>query len=347
MALRRGSGDGSIFKQGERWVAVVTVTSAGGRQVRRKRMARTYAEARTKLRELQRDVEAGITPDKMTVAAFFEKWLGRQRSAGKSPNTVANYEWAIDGHIRPILGHLVLRELRADDVDDLLMKMAEDGKAKNTMMRVRAVLVMALKDAERRGLVLKNVAALTSTPAGPRRESRSLTLEQARQLLDAAAGDRLEAAWVTMLLLGLRPGEVCGLSWDDVDFDRGYLHVRHARLDEPGGTRIGKTKTRRSVRSLEMPELVRRALFEHRRRQAEERLALGPAWQDSGLVFTTTIGTPIDHWAMQRDLDRVTAKAGIGHWQPRELRHSTVSLLSAAGVPLEQVADVTGHSTTG
>ena len=63
-------------------------------------------------------------------------------------------------------------------------------------------------------------------------------------------------------------------------------------------------------------------------------------------MFTTTIGTPIDHWAMQRDFAKVTIKAGIGDWQPRELRHSTVSLLSAAGVPLEQVADVTGHSTT-
>ena len=63
-------------------------------------------------------------------------------------------------------------------------------------------------------------------------------------------------------------------------------------------------------------------------------------------MFTTTIGTPVDHWAMQRDLKRVTARAGIGHWQARELRHSTVSLLSAPGVPLEQVADVTGHATT-
>lgn len=154
-------------------------------------MARTYAEARTKLRELQRDIEAGITPEKMTVAAFFEKWLGRQRSAGKSPDTIANYEGAINGHIRPGLGHLVLRELRADDVDDLLTRMADDGKAKNTVMRVRAVLVMALKDPERRGLVLKNVAALTSTPAGPRRESRSLTLEQARQSSTPLSG----AAW--------------------------------------------------------------------------------------------------------------------------------------------------------
>ncbi|MHB1444466.1 MAG: site-specific integrase [Acidimicrobiales bacterium] len=93
---------------------------------------------------------------------------------------------------------------------------------------------------------------------------------------------------------------MCGLSWEDIDFAHTRLHVRHARLDEPGGVRIGQTKTRRRVRTLEMPERVA----------------------------------------------RVTAKAGIGDWQPRELRHCTVSLLSAAGVPLEQVADVTGHSTT-
>ena len=346
MAVRRGSGEGSIFKQGERWVAVVTVTSAGGRQQRQKRTARTYGEARTRLRELQRDLAAGVTPSRTTVAGFLENWLGRQRAAAKSPNTIVNYEWAITRHILPALGHIVLSELRADDVDNLLMSMAENGKAKNTMMRVRAILVMALKDAERRSLVMKNVAALTSTPAGPRRESRSLTLDQARLLLAASAGDRLEAAWTTMLLLGLRPGEVCGLSWEDVQLDKGHLHVRHARLDEPGGTRIGRTKTRGSIRSLEMPDQVRRALVEHRRRQAQERLGAGRAWTDHGLVFTTTIGTPIDRWALDRDFAKVAAKAGLDHWQPRELRHSTVSLLSAAGVPLEEVADVTGHSTT-
>jgi len=194
VALRRGSGEGSIFREGERWVAVVTVTSATGRQERRKRRARTHGEARTKLRELQRDLAAGVSPERVTEAAFLDRWLARQRATAKSPNTIANYEWAINGHIVPALGHIVLRQLRADDVDDLLMAMSDAKKAKNTLMRVRAVLVMALKDAERRGLVLKNVAALTSTPAGAKRESRSLTLDQARALLDAAVGDRLEAA---------------------------------------------------------------------------------------------------------------------------------------------------------
>lgn len=227
--------------------------------------------------------------------AFFDKWLERQRAAGKSPNTIANYEWAIGGYIVLAVGNTPIAKLH---VDDLLLGMAKLGRAKNTMMRIRAILVMGLKDAERRGLVMRNVAALTSTPAGPERESRSLTLDQARLLLDAAVGGRLEAAWVTMLLLGLRPGEVCGLSWEDVNFDKGWLHVRHARIDEPGGTRIGRTKTRRSIRSLEMPDRVRRALCEHRRRQAEERLHLGEAWVDHGLVFTSSIGTPIDHWAL-------------------------------------------------
>lgn len=100
MAVRRGSGEGSIFREGERWVAVVTVTSATGRQERRKRRARTYGEARTKLRELQRDLAAGVSPERVTVANFFTRWLDRQRASGKSPNTIANYEWAISrpGH---------------------------------------------------------------------------------------------------------------------------------------------------------------------------------------------------------------------------------------------------------
>src|SRR5207245_7929758 len=88
------------------------------------------------------------------------------------------------------------------------------------------------------------------------------------------------------------------------------------------------------------------ALRTHRLRQLEERVALGPAWRDSGLVFTTAIGTAVHPSNFRRSFSRATMRAGLGHWHPHELRHSAVSLLSAAGVRIEDVADVVGHSTT-
>lgn len=79
---------------------------------------------------------------------------------------------------------------------------------------------------------------------------------------------------------------------------------------------------------------------------APERLKVGRAWHDLGLVFSTEIGTLVDPSNYRRQLSKVTEAAGLGHWSPNELRHSAVSLLSAAGVPLEQIADVVGHDGT-
>ena len=173
--------------------------------------------------------------------------------------------------------------------------MAAAGKARSTIRLARTVLVLALSHAERRDLVGRNAARLSIVPPAPTRESRSLTVSQARSLLSAARGDRLEAAWVTMLLLGLRPGEVFALAWQDIDLEAGVLHVRRAIRRAGGSTfTIGEPKTARSRRSLDLPALVAEALRSHRTRQATERLAAGSAWQDAGLVFTSTIGTMLD-----------------------------------------------------
>ncbi len=208
--------------------------------------------------------------------------------------------------------------------------------------------VLALTHAERRGLVARNVAKLSEMPAGARAvaEGRSLTEDEARRLFAAAAGDRLEALVYVGLMLGLRPGELGGLLWADVDLDKATVQVRRSLKNEPTGLRLGDPKTRRSFRGLDLPAPVVRSLVAHRAHQAEERAFAGAAWVEHGLVFTTGVGTPIDPANLRRWFTRLSKSAGLGHWTPKELRHSAASLLSASGVPLELVADVLGHDGT-
>jgi integrase len=344
---RRGPNDGSIYKDGKRWVAAVTIPSGIGLPLRRRRYSRTYAEARTKLKELQDELAAGVSASgRLTVGAYMGQWLEVQRASSRSPNTIAVYEWAIDRHLKPAFGKTQIQALSANQVEDLLISMAKNGASHSTMMRVRATLAMVLNEAERRGLVIRNVAALTSTPAGPMAERRSLTAEQARRLLGAAKGDFLGAAWTTLLLLGLRPGEVLGLKWEDIDFNKGTVDVRRSLKREPAGLRLGDPKTPKSKRTLDAPRQVLASLKAHRKRQASSRLLVGSMWEELDLVFTTSTGGLIDPNNFRRSLKTLTEGAGLGAWHPTELRHSAVSLLSAAGVPLEQVADVMGHATT-
>lgn len=351
VSKRRGRSEGAVYrrKSDGRWLGVVDLGWQDGKRVRKYVSARTRAEVVDKLRALQAGLNAGLPPpdNRITVGEFLEHWLTNvlPGSVG-SLNTIDNYAWAARGHIIPALGRKRLVKLTPADVAELLRTKTEAGMAKSSVGRLRSVLVAALAHAVLEGLVGRNVAALVRGPRGEVPDGRSLTVEQARAFLTAAKGERLEAAYATMLMLGLRPGEVLGLTWADVDLKGRRLQVNRSLKLERGELRLGAPKTRRSRRALVLPKPVISALRAHRRRQVQERIGAGPGWEDLDLVFPTSVGTLIDPSNFRRHLSAVTQRAGLGHWHPHELRHSAASLLSAAGLRLEEIADVLGHSST-
>lgn len=353
MSGRRGQGDGSVYFEAARgrWVGVLDLGRNGdGRRVRRKVTGATAKEARDRLRALRSEIEGGARArnGNLTVEAFLLDWLEREvPKFAKSVNTRDNYAWAIRCHLIPGLGAHRLAKLTADHVDELLEARAERGMAKNSLRRIRAVLVTALDHADRRELVRRNVARLTRTPDGRKTERRSLTADEARKLVAAVAGDRLEALVVVGLTMGLRPGELTGLSWRDVDLDTGVVHVRRALLRENNRPVMGQLKTPQSRRSLACPPVVVDALRRRQAFQQLERAASGREWSEAWvpeqLVFTTTKGTPIDASNLRRYLRWAIRKAGVERLTPYELRHTAASLLSDEGEPMERVADLLGH----
>lgn len=354
---RRTRGEGSVYQHTDgRWRGVVTVGHAGGKRQRRYVYGRTKAEAARKVREVLAAQDEGLpTPDRRTtVASFLAWWLDEHLAQGRqSERTIENYRWAVEGHIVPTLGRIRLVDLTALDVDALLKAKSREGLAANSVNRIRSVLVQSLKLAERYELVRRNVAAVTDTTQDDRRKAgRSLTPDAARKLLEAAEGHRYAPAFTCQLMLGLRPGEALGLLWSDVDLDARRLTIARSlkRLpktaDHPERLELGEPKTKGSYRTVDMPGPVAAALADQRRAQAAERLRVGSLWLDLGLVFANELGGYVDPSNYRRELAKVTEAAGLGHWSPNELRHSAVSLLSAAGVPLEQIADLVGHSST-
>ena len=151
---------------------------------------------------------------------------------------------------------------------------------------------------------------------------------------------------VVMLSLGLRRGELLGLSWKDVDLDGREVNIRRALPARRPGMPLELSKPKSgSQRRLLIPDEVVAALKAHRSRQATERMKLGPAWTDSGLVFTTESGDLIDPRNFHRAMSTISRRAGLGHWHPHELRHSAASIMLAQGVPLEVVSEVLGHAS--
>jgi integrase len=160
--------------------------------------------------------------------------------------------------------------------------------------------------------------------------------------LDADANEnrRLEALFVLSITLGLRPGELRKLAWDHVDLDNAVIHVWRS------ASRTGDVKTPKSKRSLELPKRAVTALQAHRKRQAAERLAAGPAWQDSNLVFCHEDGRMYTSDALNWRFGMMTRRAGIGRWHAHEGRHTAVSIMSSNGVPLQEISDTVGHKST-
>ena len=345
---KRANREGSIYQERSTgdWRGAITLADGTRRRVR----GRTRADVRAKVDVLRSRQAVGLPVGSTDSLDGFATWwldtLDAKAASGmKSTNTVDNSRWAMEKWILPALGSRRLVDLDPENVEGLLARMAIAGMSRSSLIRVRSVLGQALDTAQRRGKVARNVARLAEMPATTAPTARrSLTTEQAAQLLDAARGDRLEALYLTALMLGLRPGEVTGLRWADLSGTR--LNIEASLKNERGKLQLGPTKTPRSRRSLRVPPPVASALKGHLRMQKTERLAAGPEWIDTGLIFTTPFGTPIDPSNLRHSFAKLTEDAGLGHWTLNELRHSAASLLSAAGVPLEVIADMLGHTST-
>jgi integrase len=143
------------------------------------------------------------------------------------------------------------------------------------------------------------------------------------------------------------------VAWTDDDADWhpvtevGFDHENFGIYVWRSVRKHGDTKTKKSRRALELPEDVAKALRDHHRRQARQRLKAGKKWNDNKLVFCMRTGTPLLADNVRRSFRAITKKARIGeNWTPRELRHSFVSLMSDNGFPIETIADLVGHAGT-
>ncbi len=356
MTKRRSRGDGGVHwdERRQRWIATASLGFDGaGQRVVKRGSGKTKTEAKDKLKEVLRDYQDGlaIAPADYTVEVAVKDWL-QYGLKGRSAETVTTNRNLCNIHILPLIGAHQLRDLRAEDIDRWL-----EGRAKllstSSLSKLHSALNRSIKRAMARDKVKRNVVELCSIPEGrPGRQSKALTLAQAEAVLKAAEGSSMFAYVVVSLLTGARTEELRALTWDHVDL------VGRPK-DTPGippyiavwrsVRRGGDTKTKKSRRTIALPRRCVEALKKHAELQKGARAATGARWTETGLVFTTEVGTALDAANVRRAFRAaITGAAGVTakEWTPRELRHSFVSLLSDSGVPVEEISRLVGHQTT-
>ncbi|MEU4540314.1 tyrosine-type recombinase/integrase [Streptosporangium sp. NPDC023825] len=352
---KRGHNEDSIYKDGDRWRGAISIGyGPNGERLRKKVSGKTRPEVVEKIRKIREGIAKGlpVPDDKITVGAFLDRWLSTL-PGHIADSTLDDYEDTVRLHLKPGLGRHKLTALTVAHVDALWQ--AKRAKYKPNSVRImRAVLRKALGQAEREGLVARNVAALSMPPRLNTDEGRTLTIDQSHKLLDEVAEHRMGALVLLALVFGLRRGEALGLMWSGFDPEARTLRVAHAvkriKNRTPGAERktklvITELKTRKSRRTLCLtPELVD-ALKRHRAVHNAERLQAGEEWTEHGLIFPSMLGNPSDPDTFSHLFSKLAQKAGLGHWHPHELRHSGASLMLAQGTPLHVVSDVLGHAS--
>lgn len=341
---RRGHNEGTISQRKDGlWMARLSLPD-GSRKAFYGKTRKSVLETLTKaLRDLQRGLPVDF--ERQTVEQFLTFWLEQSAGPAVRPSTFESYSRLLRVHIIPVLGKKQVAKLSPQDVQAFLNKKLAEGLSPRSVQYLRAILRSALNVALKWEVVPRNVAALVDSPQVKRPEVKPLTPEQARVFLESVRDDRLYALYLVTLSLGLRQGEALALRWEDVDLEAGTLQVKSTLQFIDGRFQLLEPKTERSKRSFSLPDVTIAALHEHRKRQLEEHLRLGGAWEDWDLVFTTGFGTPLDRHNVTRYFQEALQRAGLPRFRFHDLRHSAATFLLAQGCDLRVVMEALGHSS--
>jgi integrase len=351
---RRLNSEGTVVKRKDgRWAGAVTIDWANGKQRRRWVYGKSAADVLEKIDELRKNQRDGIhiEPSKSTVGDWLNVWLYEYAKPSVRETAWTSYESVVRVHLITGLGAIVLNKLQPAQVQRFLNAKARDGYNATTIGHMLVILKMALKQAVVDRLLVFSPAEGTRPPKKQQAEARALTVDQQAQLMTVLGTERLGPLIAFALGTGMRHGELLALRWSEVDLGAGVVSVQRTTNRVKAGdgdakTRviIGSPKTAKGRRRIPMPDGVRRVLQQWRVTQTQERLAAGPAWHDTGLVWTTAVGKPLSTGIPNLLLDRLAARAGIGHVKLHELRHTYATRLMEAGVDARTVQEMMGHA---
>ena len=344
---KRGNGEGSIYPHKRGGVKVgyrgsYWVDTAEGPK-RRYITGETREDVAEKLAKAISDRADGLVFDagSTTTGEYLTRWLSDSVRGTVQGSTYRSYGRVVDGHLVPGVGRVKLAKLRPDHIRRLYRSMLDAGKATRTVQYAHTLLKRALAQAVMDGLIPRNAAEAVRPPKLKRDEIQPLNADQVRALLDAS-DERSRALYTVAVRAGMRPGEILALRWSDVDLEAGTVQINRALSEGEFST----PKTPRSRRRISLSPATVAALKAHRKRQLEERIAKAGLWEDHGLVFPSSVGTPKSQRNLNREFKNAAKRAGLpDHFKLYDLRHTCATLLLTRNVHPKYVQELLGHAS--
>ncbi len=349
---RRGNGEGTIRRREDgRYEARYTVHTADGVK-QRSIYGKTRKQVSEKLTKAMSDRDGGLVFDaeNLAVGEYLERWLSDCVRGTVRESTYSRDKYLVNNHAIPALGKVKLKNLGALRLQGLYRDRLDAGLSAATVQKMHHVLHKALDQAVRWNLIPRNPADAVKAPTPSPKEMRPLSAPEARGLLEAARGARLEAFYVLALHTGMRSGELLGLKWHDIDLSSTVPTIRVRRtLTRTGngkGLALGEPKTKKSRRTVRLTPRAVDVLKGHRARQAKEKLKAGTLYEDQGLVFAGEGGNLINPSNIrQRSFAPLLRKAGLPGITFHDLRHTCASLLFQRNIHPKFVQELLGHAS--
>lgn len=345
-------GRGHIRQRADkRWEWIYTVKLWNGRTVQKSVIKRRQADLMRERRRILAELEksGGYARTDLTVGEYLRLWLTDSVEGSVKDTTYDGYESIVRNHLAPRVGHVKVRDLTPAHVIDLKTEVLDDGYSPRTVRYVLQTLGTALEQAVVLGMVAHNPTRGVKKPRRTKPKINPLRREEADRFLAAAKDDRLYPLYLLAVRRGLREGELLGLGEHHVDFDGGFLWVQQTLVrTKKRGLHVQEydAKSESSHRRVPLGKAQLEALWSHRKRRNAEKLIAGPAWKESGLFFTTRVGTPLNIQSLTyRSFRPLLEEAGCPRIRFHDQRHTFAVLALQNGMPPEVLKRTLGHSS--
>jgi integrase len=342
---RRRNGDGNTYRHKNGWRTVIshkghTVTAIGRSEQESRRLAKEKIKALP-------IYDGSLVPAaaKLTTGEYLTNWITKKYKTSIAATTYRRYASLINVHIIPALGSIKLQAVTKNHVNALMLQMRKNGQSARSQQQARAVLSAAFESAMEDDLVASNPVAKSRTISLDSAQIHPLSLTEVQTLLAKTTGVRMQARVRLAVLYAMRQGEALGLQWKDVDFNKKTVFIWQQVQKIEGVYEFVKLKSEDSSRTLEIDDETLAALKAHKVQQNMERLAMGDQWEDHDLVFTTSVGKPIDCKTDYRQWHRALANADLPMKRLHDARHTAATLLFDQGLDIEVIRRFMGHSS--